>query len=345
MTATSPMLARVLKAAVLRDASDVHAKAGDVFRARVGGVLVPLTKQRLTPAQTRALAATFAGLDLEDPRLDALRDFDCSWGVPGIGRFRVNVSRQRSSFMVVLRVIQFSVPTPEGLQLPEFVSRFAEAEDGLVIVAGPSGSGKTSTIAAMVHHINRSRERHVVTLEDPIEFLHRDLASSITQREIGTDTADVAGGIHAALRQDADVIVIGDLRDSLAVDRAIRAAESGCLVLAAVSAIDATSALMQLVATLPAGERDVGRMRLAVVLRAVLAQRLVAAPEGEGRIPILEWMEPIPALRDALAGGGEAAALQKALDRATKEGKGETFARAMAEAGVADELTPRPRAH
>ncbi|MBP9897405.1 MAG: type IV pili twitching motility protein PilT, partial [Gemmatimonadales bacterium] len=133
MTTTSPMLARVLKAAVLRDASDVHAKAGDVFRARVGGVLVPLTKQRLTPAQTRALAATFAGIELDDPRLDTLRDFDCSWGVPGIGRFRVNVSRQRSSFMVVLRVIQFSVPTPEGLRLPEFVARFAEAEDGLVI--------------------------------------------------------------------------------------------------------------------------------------------------------------------------------------------------------------------
>ncbi len=335
MSVTSPMLARVLKAAVLRDASDVHAKAGDVFRARVGGVLVPLTKQRLTPAQTRALAATFAGLELEDPRLDALRDFDCSWGVPGVGRFRVNVSRQRSSFMVVLRVIPFSVPTPEGLGLPEVVTRFAEFEDGLVVVAGPSGSGKTSTIAAMLHHINRSRERHVVTLEDPIEFLHRDLSSSITQREVGTDTDDVALGIAAALRQDADVLVIGDLRDPVSVDRAIHAAESGCLVIAAVGAGDAASALMQLVATIPPAERDVGRMRLAGVLRAVIAQRLVARPEGDGRQPIVEWMEPIPALRDALAGGGEAAALQKALEKAAKEGKGETFARALADAGIA----------
>ncbi len=335
MSVTSPMLARVLKAAVLREASDVHAKAGDVFRARVGGVLVPLTKQRLTPAQTRALAATFAGLELEDPRLDAVRDFDCSWGVPGVGRFRVNVSRQRSSFMVVLRVIPFSVPTPEGLGLPDVVARFAEADQGLVVVSGPSGSGKTSTIAAMVHHINRAQERHIVTLEDPIEFLHRDLSSSITQREVGTDTDDVVLGIQAAMRQDADVLVIGDLRDPVAVDRAIRSAESGCLVIATVSAGDAASALMQLIATIPSDERDVGRMRLAAVLRAVIAQRLVPAPHGEGRIPIVEWMEPIPMLREALAGGGEAAALQKALERATKEGKGETFARALAEAGVA----------
>lgn len=340
MTVTSPMLARVLKAAVLRDASDVHAKAGDVFRARVGGILVPLTKQRLTPAQTRALAATFAGLELDDPRLDTVRDFDCSWGVPGVGRFRVNVSRQRSSFMVVLRVIPFSVPTPEGLGLPDVVSRFAEAAEGLVVVAGPSGSGKSSTIAAMIHHINRSQERHVVTLEDPIEYLHRDLSSSITQREVGTDTDTVVLGIQAALRQDANVLVIGDLRDPVAVDRAIRAAESGCLVIATVSAGDAASALMQLVATIPPAERDVGRMRLSAVLRAVLAQRLVPAPTGEGRIPIVEWMEPISALREALAGGGEVAALQKALERATKEGKGETFAGAMAEAGLARDLTP-----
>ncbi|MCA9723018.1 MAG: Flp pilus assembly complex ATPase component TadA, partial [Gemmatimonadetes bacterium] len=186
------MLTRVLKSAVERGAADVHAKAGDVFRARVDGHLVPLTKQRLTPEQTRALAATFAGLTLDDPRLDQLRDFDCSWGIQGVGRFRVNVLRQRSSFMVVLRVIPFSVPSPEGLELPEVVSRFADLPNGLVLVSGTAGSGKTSTVAAMVHHINRSSARHVITLEDPIEYLHRDLTGSITQREVGTDTEDTA---------------------------------------------------------------------------------------------------------------------------------------------------------
>ncbi|MEP6590362.1 MAG: ATPase, T2SS/T4P/T4SS family [Gemmatimonadota bacterium] len=334
MGTTSPMLARVLKAAVLRGASDVHAKAGDVFRARVEGELVPLTKQRLTPQQTRALAATFAGLSIDDARLDTLRDFDCSWGVPGVGRFRVNVLRQRSSFMVVLRVIPFSVPTPEGLGLPEIVCRFAEMEDGLILVAGPGGSGKTSTIAAMVHHINRSQQRHVVTLEDPIEFLHRDLSSSITQREIGSDTDDTATGLQTVMRQDPDVIVIGELRDPVALDRAIRAAESGCLVLAAVGAVDSASALVQLVATMVPEEREVGRMRLASALRGVLAQRLVSpAGDATGRVPLVEWSEVTTTLRDALVVGGEAAPFRKALERAAKEGKGETFAHVMAERG------------
>jgi twitching motility protein PilT len=324
----SSMLTRVLKSAVHRGASDVHAKAGDVFRARVDGVLVPLTKQRLTPTQTRALAATFAGLPLDDPRLDTLRDFDCSWGIPGVGRFRVNVLRQRTSFMVVLRVIPFSVPTPEGLGLPEPVLRFAEAERGLVFVAGPSGAGKTSTIAAMVHHINRGTARHVITLEDPIEYLHRDLTGSITQREVGTDTEDTAHGIQAAMRQDPDVLVIGELHDPVAMDRAIRAAESSLLVIAALSAPDAAGALLQAVATLLPDERDVGRMRLAAVLRGVLAQRLVPREDGDGRRPLVEWLEATDQLRTAISGGAEPTQLKRAIDRAVKDGLAETFAQA-----------------
>lgn len=326
--AESSMLTRVLKSAVQRGASDVHAKAGDVFRARVDGALIPLTKQRLTPDQTRALAATFAGLTLDDPRLDTLRDFDCSWGIPGVGRFRVNVLRQRSSFMVVLRVIPFSVPTPEGLNLPDAVLRFAEAERGLVLVAGPSGAGKTSTIAAMVHHINRSTARHVITLEDPIEYLHRDLTGSITQREVGTDTEDTAAGIQAALRQDPDVLVIGDLRDPLAMDRAIRAAESSLLVLGSIAAPDAAGALLQAVATLLPDERDVGRMRLAGVLLGVLAQRLVPREDGDGRVPVVEWVEATDQLRTAISGGAEPTPLKRAIDRAVKDGHAETFAQA-----------------
>ncbi len=323
----SPMLARVLKAAVLRGASDVHVKAGDVFRARVEGELVPLTKQRLTPQQTRGLAAMFADLSPDDPRLDTLRDLDCSWGVPGVGRFRVNVLRQRSSFMMILRVIPFSVPTPEGLGLPEVITDVAESPNGLVLITGAGGSGKTSTIAAMVHHINRSQQRHVVTLEDPIEFLHRDLSSSISQREIGTDTDDVASGLRAARRQDPDVIVISDLRDPVAIDRAIRAAESHQLVLAAITAQDAATALIQLEATVPAEEREVARSRLAGALRAVIAQKLVSKGKGGGRQLVVEWVEVTPAIRDAIAAGADAVALRKAFEKAAKEGKAELFPR------------------
>ncbi|MGH7584597.1 MAG: type IV pilus twitching motility protein PilT [Gemmatimonadales bacterium] len=325
MSEASPMLARVLKAAMLRGASDVHVKAGDVVRARVEGELVPLTKQRLTPAQTRALAAMFAGLSADDNRVDTIRDFDCSWGVAGVGRFRVNVLRQRSSFMMVLRVIPFSVPTPEGLGLPEIVTSIAETHDGLVLVTGPGSSGKTSTIAAMVHHINRGQQRHIVTLEDPIEYLHRDLSSSLSQREIGTDTEDMATGLRAARRQDADVIVLSDLREPAAIDRALRAAESSCLVIAGLTAFDATAAIVQLIARMNPEEREVGRMRLADALRAVIAQRLVQKSRAGARHAIIEWVESTAAIRDAIAGGADPATLRKAVEKAVKDGKAELF--------------------
>ena len=324
MTPTSPMLTRVLKAAILRGASDVHAKAGDVFRARVDGELVALTKQRLTPQQTRALAATFAGMEFDDPRLDNLHDFDCSWGIQGIGRFRVNVLRQRSSFMVVLRVIPFSVPTPESLGLPEVMMSFAEAPQGLVVIAGTAGSGRTSTIAGLVHHINRAQQRHIVTLDDPIEYLHRDLTSSITQREVGTDTDDLAVGLQAAMRQDPDVIVTGELREPVALDRALRAAESGVLVISVITALDAANAIVQLVATMHPDERDVGRMRLASALRAVAAQRLVPQAQG-GRRALVEWVESDAALQGAIAGGADVPGLRKVLQAMAKDGRAELF--------------------
>jgi twitching motility protein PilT len=191
---------KIIKAAVERGASDLHIKAGDVFRARINGKLVALTKQRLTPDQTRAIAMKLISSDEDRSRIERLRDFDCSWGMPGVGRFRVNVLRQRSSFMIVMRVIPFTVPTLESLRLPATLEQVAESERGLVLVTGVSGSGKSSTVAAMVHHINRTQHKHVVTIENPIEFLHRDLSCSITQREVGVDTESLVVGLRAALR-------------------------------------------------------------------------------------------------------------------------------------------------
>src|SRR3990170_3400667 len=166
---------KIIKAAVDRGASDLHIKAGDVFRARIDGKLVPLTKQRLTPDQTKAIALRLIASEEDRARIDKIRDYDCSWGMPGIGRFRVNILRQRSSFMVVMRVIPFDVPTLEKLHLPQVLTKIAEADSGLVLVTGGSGSGKTSTVAALVHYINSTSNKHIVTLEDPIEFLHRDV--------------------------------------------------------------------------------------------------------------------------------------------------------------------------
>src|SRR5438046_3558551 len=218
---------KIIKAAVDRGASDLHIKAGDVFRARINGKLVPLTKQRLTPDQTKSSALRLIPNDEDRARIDRVRDYDCSWGMPGVGRFRVNILRQRSSFMIVMRVIPFDVPTFGSLKLPPVLGTLAAADLGMILVAGASGSGKTSTMAALVNHINQTQRKHVVTLENPIEFLHRDINSSVTQREIGVDTDDVNRGLRAALRQDPDVVVIGEVRDALTIDTALKAVETG----------------------------------------------------------------------------------------------------------------------
>src|SRR5256712_130070 len=190
---------QIIKAAVDRGASDLHIKAGDVFRARIDGKLVPLTKQRLTPEQTRAIALRLLPSDEERARIDRVRDYDCSWGAPGIGRFRVNILRQRSSFMIVLRVIPFDVPSFDSLKLPPVLTTVAAAERGMILVTGVTGSGKSSTMAAIINHINQTQNKHVVTLENPIEFLHRDISCSVTARDMIKDP-NRAGELHDYIR-------------------------------------------------------------------------------------------------------------------------------------------------
>src|SRR4030095_16074620 len=186
--------------------------------ARIDGRLTALTKQALTPDQTKAIALRLIQNDEIRQRIDKLLDYDCSWGVPGGGRFRVNILRQRSSFMIVMRVIPFQIPTVDSLQLPPIITQLAEAERGMILVTGVTGSGKSSTLASMVNVINVSMHKHIVTLEQPIEFLHRDVNSSITQREVGIDTDSFRDGLKAALRQDPDVVLIGEMRDPETID-------------------------------------------------------------------------------------------------------------------------------
>src|SRR3954469_5202031 len=200
----------IIKAAVARGASDLHIKSGDVFRARINGQLIPFTKQRLTPDQTRAIASFLIPAERDRARLDDLLDYDCSWGLPGLGRFRVNILRQRGSFMIVMRVIPIEIPSFEDLKLPPVLAKIADHERGLILVTGVTGSGKSSTMAAMIDWINKNKSMHIVTLENPIEFLHRDAKASITQRDIGTDTPSFMAGLRAALRQDPDVLLIGE---------------------------------------------------------------------------------------------------------------------------------------
>lgn len=304
---------KIIKAAVERGASDLHIKAGDVFRARIDGKLVALTKQRLTPDQTRAIALKLMASDEDRARIDRLRDFDCSWGMPGVGRFRVNVLRQRSSFMIVMRVIPFTVPSIESLRLPEVLQTIAGSDRGLILVTGVSGSGKSSTIAALVHHINKTQHKHVVTVENPIEFLHRDLNCSITQREVGVDTDSTVIGLRAALRQDPDVVVLGDLADADAIDTTLKAAEMGHLVIASLPTPDAVSTVERVIATLPRDERDIARMRFADSLCAVVSQQLLPEKSGKGRMAAVEVLLATPAVRQGIRDQAPASELRKLM--------------------------------
>jgi twitching motility protein PilT len=291
---------KIIKAAVDRGASDLHIKAGDVFRARIDGKLVAMTKQALTPDQTRAIALRLISHEKVRDGIDTLLDYDCSWGAPGIGRFRVSILRQRSSFMIVMRVIPFKVPTVTELALPSVLERFALTERGMVLVTGVTGSGKSTTLAAMISHINTNIEKHIITLEEPIEFLHRDVKSSITQREIGVDTETFRQGLKAALRQDPDVIVLGELRDPETIDTAMKAAETGHPLMATVHTPDAQTTIMRIVSMFPPEEQEVVRLRLAESLYAVISQRLLPRMDGNGRAVACEIMVNTPTIQDLI---------------------------------------------
>ncbi|MBY0488899.1 MAG: PilT/PilU family type 4a pilus ATPase [Gemmatimonadaceae bacterium] len=294
---------RILKAAVDRGASDVHIKAGDMVRARIDGRLVALTKQALTAEQTQNIAVHLLGHEASKIDLEALRDHDCSWAADQVGRFRVNILRQRASFSIVCRVIPENVPTVASLHLPPVLTRIAHTERGMVLVTGVTGSGKSSTMAALVNEINASYEKHILTLENPIEFLHTDIKASVTQREVGVDTDSFRHGLRAALRQDPDVILIGEMRDAETIDTAMKAAETGHLLISTLHTPDAQSTIVRIMAMFPPEEQQVVRMRLAESLHAVVSQRLLPHKSGKGRVVAAEVMIVSSTIRDLIAEG------------------------------------------
>ncbi|MGW8268575.1 MAG: type IV pilus twitching motility protein PilT [Longimicrobiales bacterium] len=290
----------IFKAAIEKGASDIHLKSGDVVRARLHGRLIPMTQQKLSPDQVKGLALKLIPRESDRVNIDELLDYDCSWGVPGLGRFRVSILRQRGSFGIVMRAIPFEIPTFEDLKLPQVLSRISDAERGLILVTGITGAGKSSTMAAMVHHINARYPRHIVTLENPIEFLHRDQKSSITQRDIGTDTASFMSGLRAALRQDPDVILIGEMRDIVTIDTGIRAAETGHLVISTLHTKNAFQTITRMLAVFKPEEQQMMRVRLSETLQAVISQRLLPRKDGRGRVAACEVMVVTGTIRDCI---------------------------------------------
>ncbi len=330
---------KIIKAAVDRGASDLHIKAGDVFRARIDGRLVPLTKQRLTPDQTKAIAQRLISNEDDRGRIDRLRDYDCSWGMPGIGRFRVNILRQRSSFMIVMRVIPFDVPTFESLKLPAVLADVATAEKGMILVTGVTGSGKSSTMAAIINHVNQNQHRHILTLENPIEFLHRDINCSVTQREVGVDTDDFRTGLRAALRQDPDVILIGEMRDVETIDMALKAAETGHLVVSALHTPDVVTTINRIISMFSPEDQDVARLRLAQALHAVVSQRLLPRADGRGRAVAIEVLLATPTGRDMIQERDRTASLHDYIKASREQYGMQTFDQHLLDLADGDVVT------
>jgi len=330
---------KIIKAAVDRGASDLHIKAGDVFRARIHGDLVPLTRQTLTPEQTKAIALHLMSNEDDKTRIDKILDYDCSWAAAGIGRFRVNIMRQRGSFSIIMRVIPWEIPTFEKLGLPPVLAKVAEAERGMVLVTGVTGSGKSSTMAALINYINKRESGHILTLENPIEFLHTDINCSITQREIGSDTDDFKMGLRAALRQDPDVIMIGELRDAETIDTALKAAETGHVLMSTLHTPDAQSTIMRMMAMFPPEEQEVVRVRLAESLTAVISQRLLPRRSGKGRAVAAEIMINTPAIKDLILEGTRIGEVKDFIAEGREQYGMQTFDQCLADLVTSGEVT------
>ena len=316
---------QLLAVGVQNGASDIHFRPGDPPTYRVNGVLRGLKSDKLTPQHTRQIALNLIG----DPRVregvDSLQEHDTSYSVPGAARFRVNIYRQRGSLSAILRIIPAEPPTMETLGLPPVVKSIAGLERGLVLVTGATGSGKSSTLAAIIDHINKNDKLHILTIEDPIEFLHRNQQSSISQREIGTDTSSFAHALRAALRQDPDVILVGEMRDLETIDIALKAAETGHLVLSTVHTVDAPSTIQRLVSVFPAEEQTFARLRLADSLKASISQRLLPRADNRGRALALEIMVQTKTIQEYIRDPSRTSLMKDVLEKGRDQYGMQTF--------------------
>jgi twitching motility protein PilT len=290
----------LLKIAVENNASDLHLKVGSLPMMRVRGTLVPATEERrLDHDDVVAMSAAVMSTSQRQKFKDA-QEVDLAYSVPGLGRFRCNVFQQRGTVGLVLRVIPMNIRTIDELGLPPVLHKIGDDERGLVLVTGTTGSGKSTTLAALIDHINRARCAHVMTVEDPIEFLHRDYRCIINQREVSVDTRSFAQALRSALRQDPDVILVGEMRDFETIETALLAAETGHLVLSTLHTLDATETINRIIAVFPPHQQKQVRLQLASVLRSVISQRLIPSIDGKSRAPAVEVMISTPFIRDCI---------------------------------------------
>ena len=315
----------LLKVAVTSGSSDLHLKVGSYPMMRVNGsLIVASAEKRLDRPDTEAMAhALFTPEHLEKFR--PTQEVDLAYSVSNLGRFRCNVYQQRGSVALVLRVIPTRVKPIDELGLPPVLKRIASEERGLVLVTGTTGSGKSTTLAAMIDYINATRAAHIMTVEDPIEYLHRDHHSLVNQREVAVDTQSFSQALRSALRQDPDVILVGEMRDFETVDTALLAAETGHLVLSTLHTLDATETINRIIAVFPPHQQRQVRIQLASVLKAAISQRLLPRADGAGRVAAVEVMVSTALIRDAVVDKDKTSMIHGAIAAGTSQYGMQTF--------------------
>ncbi len=290
----------LLRKAHALEASDLHIKVGSPPILRIHGELVPLTSEKKLTHED----ATKIALSVMTPgQTDVFKrknDIDLAYSVPGLGRFRCNIFMQRGTVGLVFRVISMRIPTIDELLLPEVIKKISMEQRGLILVTGTTGSGKSTTLASMIDLINSSRTEHIITIEDPIEYLHRDKKSIVNQREIGSDTESFSKALRQALRQDPDVILVGEMRDFETIQTSLVAAETGHLVLSTLHTIDATETVNRIIAVFPPYQHKQVRMQLSSVLKAIISMRLVPRADGKGRVPAVEILIATATIKDCI---------------------------------------------
>ena len=315
----------LLKIATDRGASDLHLKVGSHPVIRISGKLIPLTDQkRLMQEDSIAMAFSIMSARQKQKFKDSF-EIDMAYSVPGLGRFRVNVFQQRGTVGLVLRVIPVRILTVKELLLPPVLEQIAAERRGLVLVTGTTGSGKSTSLAAMIDHINTNRTEHIMTIEDPIEFLHRDKKSLVNQREVEVDTKSFAVSLRSALRQDPDVILVGEMRDYETIETALTAAETGHLVLSTLHTLDATETINRIISVFPPHQQKQIRIQLSAVLKAIVSMRLLPRADGLGRVPAVEVLISTGYIRDCVENKEKTKLIRDAINQGTSQYGMQTF--------------------
>jgi twitching motility protein PilT len=313
-------LNQFLTIGVQNKASDVHLQVGEHPLLRINGQLNQVRYHPLSPDEMSEIVTSLAGEVRFQKELAERDEFDVSYEIPGVCRFRVNVFRQRGSYAAVLRVVPLQIKTFEELNLPNVMTKIANLRRGLVLASGATGNGKSTTIAAIIEHVNRTRKAHIVTIEEPIEFLFKNKMAVVSQREVGTDTGSYASALHAAMRQDPDVIVVGEMRERSTIDIALKAAETGHLVISTIHTPDAQRTIGRLINFFPGEEQTVVRERLAQNLMAVVSLRLLAGCNGFGRLPGVEVMLVTRSIEECIRNPEKTSEIQHYIQRGTEIG-------------------------